>query len=62
MSCHICKQDGTRECDPAAAEIRCMVCGKCEAERPPCFGTNPSWATQAENDCPTCRVQVECLL
>lgn len=32
-SCHICKRTGVRECDPEAAEIKCMLCGFCEAEK-----------------------------
>jgi hypothetical protein len=31
MSCHICERTGIRECDPQAAEIKCMVCGWCLA-------------------------------
>jgi len=33
MSCFICKHDGTRICDPVEAETRCLLCGRCEAER-----------------------------
>lgn len=33
MSCFRCKYDGTRICDPVEAELRCTVCGRCEAER-----------------------------
>lgn len=32
MSCHICIRTGIRECDPAAAEIKCELCGFCERE------------------------------
>ena len=32
MSCHICKRTGIRECDPAAADIKCELCGFCERE------------------------------
>jgi len=32
MSCHICKRTGIRECDPQAAEIKCVICGFCEQE------------------------------
>jgi len=31
--CHVCKHTGERICDPTEAEIRCMICGRCEAER-----------------------------
>ena len=31
--CHICVKTGQRECDPAAAEIKCAICNRCEAER-----------------------------
>lgn len=33
MACHICKRDGTRTCNQEEAEIKCMLCGRCEAER-----------------------------
>lgn len=32
MSCHTCKRTGIRECNPAEAEVKCMVCGFCERE------------------------------
>jgi hypothetical protein len=32
-ACHVCKRTGIRECDPEAAEIKCMLCGFCETER-----------------------------
>jgi hypothetical protein len=30
MSCHICRRTGQRTCDPAEAEIKCMICGQCQ--------------------------------
>jgi hypothetical protein len=32
-TCHICVKTGIRECDPEAAEIKCVICGFCEAEK-----------------------------
>jgi len=32
MSCFICKYDGTRICNAEEAEIKCFLCGRCEAE------------------------------
>lgn len=33
MSCYICKTTGIRTCDKEEAEIKCAVCGFCEAEK-----------------------------
>lgn len=33
MSCHICKRTGEKTCNLQEAEIKCMVCGRCELER-----------------------------
>jgi len=33
MACFRCKYDGTVICDPEEAEIRCLVCGRCAAEK-----------------------------
>lgn len=30
MSCKICVHDGSRECDAESAEIKCMICGRCQ--------------------------------
>lgn len=30
--CHICQRTGVRTCDEEEAEIKCMICGFCEAE------------------------------
>jgi len=33
MTCHICKETGERECDPALAEIKCEICGYCNGKQ-----------------------------
>lgn len=33
VTCHICKRTGIRTCDEEEAEIRCMICGFCDAEK-----------------------------
>lgn len=33
MACFVCKKTGERECDPEAAEIKCFLCGWCEAQK-----------------------------
>jgi hypothetical protein len=43
-TCHVCCRTGIRECDPEAAEIKCVICGFCEGqklreEREASFGT-----------------------
>ena len=32
MACHRCIRTGVGTCDPSEAEIKCMICGFCEAE------------------------------
>ena len=32
-ACFVCKRTGEKICDGEEAEIRCTVCGRCEAER-----------------------------
>jgi hypothetical protein len=32
-TCHICVKTGIRECDPEAAEIKCLICNFCNTER-----------------------------
>lgn len=32
MSCHICKHNGERTCDPEEAALKCFLCGRCERE------------------------------
>lgn len=31
--CHVCRITGIRECDPEVAELKCGLCGFCEAKR-----------------------------
>jgi len=31
-ACHVCRYTGERECDPQAADIKCLLCGRCSAE------------------------------
>ena len=33
VACHICKTTGIRTCDKDEAEIKCMICGYCDAEK-----------------------------
>jgi ribosomal protein L37E len=33
VTCHVCKRTGIRTCDYDEAEIKCMICGFCEAEK-----------------------------
>ena len=33
MACHICIKTGVRECDPHAAEDKCMICNFCANEK-----------------------------
>lgn len=33
MACFVCKHTGERICDAEEAEIRCMICGRCEREK-----------------------------
>lgn len=33
MSCHICVRTGEKTCDPEEANVKCMICGRCEAEK-----------------------------
>lgn len=32
MSCHICVRTGEKTCDLEEAELKCMICGRCEKE------------------------------
>lgn len=38
--CHVCRYTGERICDPQEAQIRCLICGRCEAEEPNKKGDN----------------------
>ncbi len=33
IACHICKFTGEHTCDLSEAEIKCVICGKCEGKR-----------------------------
>lgn len=32
-ACFVCKHSGQHVCNAEEAEIKCMVCGRCEAEK-----------------------------
>lgn len=33
MSCHVCVYSGVKTCNAEEAELKCLICGRCEAEK-----------------------------